>query len=478
MNLPRERMLEIARTRDGRYDGRFIVGVTSTGVYCLPSCPAREPKPGNVRFFQAEDTARAAGLRPCRRCRPDRFYAGVDVDGAVLDTLTSRIRARPRDFRGLDDVAGRSGLGVTRLNALFRDRLHTTPAAFLARARIAAARDRLAGSDARIADVAYDVGFGSLSAFNARFKRSTGLTPGAYRRLPGSTTFELALPPGYHAGPALRYLGRDPEGPTERVGGGDAVKAVRLGNGGAHLLRMKLEAGRVRCRVDGGRADMRLAHGVAVRLLGLAGDPTGLERRAKRDEAVRRLIRGRRGLRVPLTGDTFEALVWAVVGQQVTIGFAARLRRALIELCGRPVARTAMLAHPGPGDVAKLDYADLTRRRYSRRKAEYLIDAARLVESGALPLDALGAGAAVEAERRLTAVRGIGPWTARYVMMRGAGFGDCVPVGDAGLSTALERFYGTAVRPDAAATERLMRPFAPHRSLATLHLWSSLADAG
>jgi 3-methyladenine DNA glycosylase/8-oxoguanine DNA glycosylase len=86
-------------------------------------------------------------------------------------------------------------------------------------------------------------------------------------------------------------------------------------------------------------------------------------------------------------------------------------------------------------------------------------------------------GSAIAAERELTRVRGIGTWTARYMLMRGAGFADCAPVGDVALAAALQKLTEADERPDANEVVKLMRPFAPHRSLATCHLWASLRDA-
>ena len=83
-------------------------------------------------------------------------------------------------------------------------------------------------------------------------------------------------------------------------------------------------------------------------------------------------------------------------------------------------------------------------------------------------------GDPAEAAARLSAVRGIGPWTTHYVLMRGCGFPDCMPLGDAGLTLALQRHHGLDHRPDARETAALMAPFAPFRSLATFHLWASL----
>jgi AraC family transcriptional regulator of adaptative response / DNA-3-methyladenine glycosylase II len=131
------------------------------------------------------------------------------------------------------------------------------------------------------------------------------------------------------------------------------------------------------------------------------------------------------------------------------------------------------VTHPAAQAVAALEPADLVRRQFSRRKAEYLVETARAVAAGDLPLEELARGPAPALERALLARRGIGPWTARYVMLRACGLADCVPVGDAGLTAALERFYDLPERPGPEQTETLMLPFAPHRSFATTHLWTS-----
>jgi 3-methyladenine DNA glycosylase/8-oxoguanine DNA glycosylase len=135
-----------------------------------------------------------------------------------------------------------------------------------------------------------------------------------------------------------------------------------------------------------------------------------------------------------------------------------------------------MRAHPTAERVANLSVAELHSRRYSRSKAQYLIDAAASVAKGDLDIEHLAEGSAVAAEKRLTALRGIGVWTARYVMLRG-GFADAAPVGDSALATALQRLHKLPERPDTDQTARLMSTFAPHRSLATMHLWTSLKEA-
>lgn len=191
---------------------------------------------------------------------------------------------------------------------------------------------------------------------------------------------------------------------------------------------------------------------------------------------VRRLVGARPGLRAPRMSDPWEALVWAVLGQQVHLQFALALRRALVELAGRPVPGTTLIAPPTPAAVAALDVRDFVARRSSRRKAEVLASLGAAVAGGELALAELARGSATRAEQVLLARSGIGPWTAGYVGLRGFGFADSLPAGDSAIAAALLRLLPTLPRPDAEAQRALTAPFSPHRSLLTMHLWLSLGD--
>lgn len=474
--MTREWMLERFYARDTASNGRFITGVLTTGIYCLPSCSARKPLPENVRFFGSEDEARSAGLRPCRRCRPDNFYQQYDPDVHLLETLAGDVRRDPSAFADAAALVTASGIGTTKLNTLFRRHFHLTPAAFLAGERVAAASRVLAGG-ATVSEAAYAAGFESLSAFHLNFRRLTGLTPGEYRALGGSASFTIALPEGYRADAVLGYQGRDPASVVERVRGSEVAKALHLADTPA-TLRIRFDGEAAVCTVDAAgppsAEQMREAHAAAVRMLNLAADSSTFERQMARQPAYARLIAPRRGMRIPLTATPWECLVWTIVGQQVNLPFAYALRTAVAELAGEPVGG-GLYAHPTPQAVAALDYADLTSRRFSGRKAEYLIDIARMIVSGELDIDA-EREMATAVERRMLDVRGLGPWSVHYFLMRGAGFADCVPIGDAGLTAALQRFHNLDHRPGPADTRELMEPFAPFRSLGTVHLWSSLGD--
>ena len=469
-------MLERFLARDEEMDGRFLAGVLSTGIYCLPSCPARKPNPENIRFFATEEAARAEGLRPCKRCRPDHFYRGHDPDLALAKALAVDIRRDPAAPGDVNALVAHADIGATKLHALFREHFHTTPAQYLQRARIAAACRMLRNAGANIGETAFAAGYESLSVFYEHFRAGTGVRPTDYRDLgrEGKRTgsFTLALPDNYHVPYTLGRWGRNAESRTLHVDGSKITAAVRLAEMPA-LLACTFADGSVRCRVTSdaplGPEHMRAAHLLAVRLTGLHSSPDAFVTHLREKARLFRLVEPRPGLHVPQTGTLFEGLIWSIVGQQVNVEFAFALERRLAELCGTPV--DGLIAPPTPAAVAALDYADLQKRQFSRRKAEYLIDIARSLSAGEI-LQGIDGAPATDTCKELLSLRGIGPWSANYVMMRSLGFADCVPLGDTGLTSALQSFFELEERPDKKRTTELMAPFAPHRSLATHYLWA------
>ena len=291
-------------------------------------------------------------------------------------------------------------------------------------------------SQDHVADIGYAAGFASEAVFHRQFRQAHALTPAAYRALGHSTHFTLSLPSAYRSEEVLAYLGRDAQGPAERRDGQQLCKAVLL-DGEPFRLNLHLDGASAHCSVAGAQspsaAQMRAAHHMALRCLGLSGQVAGFERSARQHPALAPLLARRPGLHFPLSATVFESLVWAIVGQQVNLAFAATLRRVVIELAGQP-AGEGMLAHPSVAAVAALDPATLCTRQFSRSKAAYLVDTACYLLEHGIDIEQLPHWSFPAALRRLTAIRGIGPWTAQYTLLRGGGFADCVPVGDAGLN--------------------------------------------
>ena len=472
MRLTHSHMYSRFLASDPAWNGRFFTGVLTTGIYCLPSCHARKPKAENVKFFPSCDAARAAGLRPCRKCHPDDFSRGADPVLESIEGLVAEVRSSPGRFSDARAVVRRSGFGTTRCFELFRQHFHATPADLLLRARIEASRRLLLEGGLPLAEVAAGAGFDSLSSFHERFREMNGMTPSGYRKLAAPGPFCVDLPPGYPLAHLLRTLGRDPHSVTERLDGTTYETASDL-EGTPAVVRIEFarDAASVslEARAALGAAQRAAAHRLVVGMLGLDQDAAGFCRLARR-LGLARLFAGRPGLRLIRTPGVLDGLLWSIIGQQINLPFACLLKRRLIENTGSELSR-GLYSLPTPEAIARLEPSDLRPWQYSRQKAEYLIGAARLVAAGTLDLAALPAMSATRAERTLLSVRGLGPWSVNYLMMRSLGFADCVPLGDTGVTSGLKTLFKLEERPDADATKRLMSVFSPHRSLATAHLW-------
>jgi AraC family transcriptional regulator of adaptative response / DNA-3-methyladenine glycosylase II len=281
-------------------------------------------------------------------------------------------------------------------------------------------------------------------------------------------------------------LSRDTQSVSERLIGDTYTAAVQLSAGPA-LLTFHLGSRSIRIEVTpqwqrhpaSGRSDDRLvadatvsAHGVVTQLLGLDDDPGAFARLARKVGHAK-LVHGRTGLRISRTQSIFDGLIWSIIGQQINFPFACLLKRRVTELAGIPVA-DGLIAPPTPEAIAALDPADLLPLQFSRQKADYLVALSRLVARGELDLESLRAMSATRAERTLLALRGLGPWSVNYVMMRALGFADCVPLGDTGVTSGLQALFDLSTRPNVDDTRRLMAIFSPYRSLATAHLWQLL----
>ena len=474
---------------DATYNGRFFTGVLTTGIYCLPSCKARKPKPENVRFFPTCEAARAAGLRPCRKCHPDDFARGADPVLEDMEMLVREVRADPARFTDVAAIVRRSGFGSTRLFELFRQHFHATPADLLLRARLSTAKPKLlattplpSGAPTRtpaqnrsLVEIAHEVGFESLSVFHEHFRRLNGLTPAAYRDLRDTRTFRILLPAGYPLGYLRRALTRDPLSLTERLEGNRALIVIHLTDGPA-CLRLDLaddaiNAEIVTAPIARDHSAAVEAHAIIVSLLGLDQDAAAFARLARK-LGLARLVAGRPELRLIQTTSIFESVLWSIIGQQINFGFACRLRRRLIEHTCKPLeGAEGLYGPPTPAAIAAVDPDTLLPLQFSRQKAGTVVSVARLIAEGQLDLAGLRHASATRVERTLLAIRGLGPWSVNYIMMRALGLADCVPLGDTGVSSGLLALLKLEQRPEVDATRALMAVFSPYRSLATAHLW-------
>ena len=286
----------------------------------------------------------------------------------------------------------------------------------------------------------------------------------------------ISLPPGYRLGDILSFHGRDTEGLAERVEPDRIKKGVMI-EGVPVLLDIRLGTDAAICSIQ---ADAELSSSAKGQLdealfniLGLRIDPDPFLKAVKQDPLLGPLARRQPGLRIVQSATIFEALTWAIIGQQINLTFAIALRRTFIQQAGRAHS-SAIWCYPEAADVAQLHIDALLARKFSRSKAETLLRLARLVDSGQLLLQRGDDIAAIS--QALLAVKGIGPWTVNYALLRGYGYADCSLHGDVAIRAAFQRLLGEETKPDMARTDALLSRYAPHRTMAAAYLWASLNE--
>ena len=304
-------------------------------------------------------------------------------------------------------------------------------------------------------------------------------------------TFSLALPAGYRVQDVLAFHGRDAESVAEQVGPG-AIRKGMLMDGVPVALRVALPppakarakaAMAIACEADIELPRIRKAppqlaariEAAARNILGLRIDPAPFVAFARGDALLGPLVARQPGLRIVQSATVFEALTWAIIGQQINLSFAIALRRTFILQAGRQ-HKDGLWCYPEAADVAKLAVEDLTTRKFSRAKAETLVRFAQLVACGELDIEESADNPIPAICRKLLAVKGIGPWTVNYALLRGYGYADCSLHGDVAIRTALQRLLGEDSKPGMARTEQILQQWQPHRTMAAAHLWASLAD--
>jgi AraC family transcriptional regulator of adaptative response / DNA-3-methyladenine glycosylase II len=474
---------EAVRSRDARFDGEFFFAVSTTGIYCRPSCPAVTPKRENVDFFRSAAAAQGAGYRACRRCRPDavpgspQWNVRADSVGRAMRLIADGVV----DREGVGGLAARLGYSARQVQRQLNAEVGAGPVALARAQRAHTARVLLQTTALHASDVAFAAGFDSVRQFNDTIQTIYALTP---------TQLRTALPKGPAGGPEggipLRLAYRGPYAAAEIFDYLErrAITGVEevVGEPGARTYRrtLRLPAGTAVAEVDeagrssgsGGWLECRLHLGdlrdltAAIQrmrqLFDLDADPYAVAETLGADAVLGPLVEKRPGLRAPGAADPEELAVRAVLGQQVSVAAGRALGAALVAAYGRPLPTpSGGLTHlfPSAADLADspLDALGMPESRRTALRALCAALADGTVE--------LGPGVdRDQAEWDLLALRGIGPWTAGYVRMRALGDPDVLLDGDAAIGAGMLRTGATAADGDR---------WRPWRSYAMHHLWNT-----
>lgn len=289
----------------------------------------------------------------------------------------------------------------------------------------------------------------------------------------------IPLPPGYRPQDILAFHRRDAQEISERVDESSLHKGL-LWQGVPGCLSLRFQPGQAvaELALDGAApaGSQRLLKATATRMLGLTQDIDTFEQQYSTHLLLGPLIARQSGLRVPVAVTPFEAMSWAITGQQISVGAAVSIRRRLIQ-AARLQHSSGLLCHPGPEEIAALDPDTLREAGFSAGKTRALQELAGLIASKQLVLDADLEATSVEALReRLLAIRGIGPWTVNYTLLRGFGWLDGSLHGDVAVRHGIEAMLGTTDKLNEKQAQIWLKEFSPWRALLAAHLWASRSN--
>ncbi len=490
MELTADQCYRAVASRDARFDGRFFTAVTSTGVYCRPVCPARTPHRDRCRFFACAAAAEEAGFRPCRRCRPESA-PGTPAWQGTSATVTRALRlieAGALDTSSLDQVAERLGVSARHLRRLFHAHLGTSPLAVAQTRRLHFARRLIAETELPMVEVAGAAGFASVRRFNASFARAYGASPTAVRgaatvvgrpqrrdgRGGDALVLRLAYRPPFAWNELCRFLAPRAIPGVERVIGGVYQRAVLLDSGSGVIEVRHLYNRNALLLVAPGALTGGL-HQIVMRvraLFDLDADMAAITTHLARDAQLAHEVHRRPGLRVPGAWDPFELAVRAILGQLVTVRAATTLAGRVAAAHGRAIVVADghnWRVFPGPEALraARLEDLGIPHARAEAIRTLAIATAEKKLDLGGFGDHAAAVGA-------LSALPGVGPWTAEYIAMRALREPDAFPAGDLGLRAAAA---GGSGRLTEAALRLRAEGWRPWRAYAAMHLWTLGANA-
>jgi AraC family transcriptional regulator of adaptative response / DNA-3-methyladenine glycosylase II len=464
------------KAHDSRFDGRFFVGVTSTGIYCRPICTVKPPKRENCRFFSTAARAEANGFRPCLRCRPELAPGNsiLESSGRLARAAAALIENGFLEETRLPTLAADLGVTDRHLRRIFHAEFGVTPLEYAQTQRLLAAKRLLTDTSLPVTEVAFASGFASVRRFNVLFKERYRLRPTDIRKRhtasdpPEVLQFTLAYRPPYDWSSVLSFLSARAVAGVEHVVEHRYIRSVAvIGKQASH--RGWVEVSHVPARsVLSVQMSASLCRAIPVvlarlkRLFDLDCDPVQIE------TVLGATIRVTPGLRVPGAFDPFEMAIRGILGQQVSVKSATTIAGRIAARFGEAIDTpydAVSHAFPTSAALAEVSPAALKKLGLTSARAATIIALARAVETQKIRLDA---SAAVEQVIvALQELPGIGEWTAQYIAMRALSWPDAFPHTDLGVKKALGESNAKKVL-------ILAEQWKPWRAYATINLWQSL----
>lgn len=473
-------------TRDVRFDGRLFIGVTTTGIYCRPICPARTPKRDNVTFWPSAASAQAAGFRPCLRCRPETSPDAAAWRG-TSNTVSRALALIAEggldgDQAGMTALCERLGVGERQLRRLFDKHLGAPPITVAQTRRVLFAKQLIHETRLPMTSIALASGFGSVRRFNDAFRKLYRRAPSELRRQIASppalstVTIRLGYKPPYDWDAILAFLAARSIAGVELVDKNRYARTIEL-DGFFGSIEVAPGKNHLSATIRFPRVQSLLSVVARLRrLFDLDADVETIGRHLSGDKALAPLIARRPGLRTPGAWDGFELAVRAILGQQITVAGARVLAVKIVERCGAAIGEDASgderLSRVFPS-APRMAASDLTTLGMPRARIAALSALALAVTENPKLLEP--AGSYDETIARLVALPGFGPWTAQYWALRALRDSDAFPAADVGLLRS-PAVANKGKRPTPKALLERAESWRPWRAYAAQHLWTADGD--
>ncbi|MDD5167588.1 MAG: Ada metal-binding domain-containing protein, partial [Syntrophales bacterium] len=425
MSHSHEQFYAAMLARDYRFDGKFFVGVKTTGIYCRPICPAK-PKSGNVEFFSSSHEAENAGYRPCLRCRPEAAPLSPAWYGksAIVQRSLRAIIDSGLDGLSEERFAERFGVTARHLRRLFVQEIGKTPRQFYQEQRLNLSRSMIVETVLPITEIAYGAGFHSLRRFNDAFKKRFSRAPSEIRKMgvanpKGSpfTTLKLSYRPPFNWKSIIQYLKRHQIDHIEEIGAEKYIRYFPTQKGmGRVLVENCEERSCLIAQFD--QFDCGQLYGLIQsirRVFDLDADPLSVSTKFEHSNLLRRLDREAPGGRAPGCWNGFETAVAIILGQLVSLEQGQRLVRQLVENYGetRQWQGKDVCTFPAAEKLAACDFAHVTTTGKRKETLRILSQKVAVGEISLNPHQDAG-----KLKEQLLAIPGIGGWTAEYIGMR------------------------------------------------------------
>ncbi len=475
------------KAKDARFDGRFFVGISSTGIYCRPVCRAKQPKAENCNFYSSAAEAEQAGYRPCLLCRPE-LAPGNSITDAAAELAYRAARLLEKDCgsgQNLDELAALLGCTDRHLRRVFKEKYKVSPIQYLQTCRLLLAKNLLTDTDLSVIDVAMAAGFGSLRRFNDLFKKKYNLAPTKLRKLTPEEknrnrrgiTLTLSYRPPYPWEKMLSFLAGRAIAGVESVKNGEYKRTVSLITAAGKKVSGWVQVGHILRKnalaVTMSETLLSVLPQVLARvrqMFDLNCDPQAVYETLQSMNDIRPGLCVL-GTRLPGCFNAFEMSVRAVLGQQISVKAASTLAARLVAAYGIPIqTEIEGLTHifPSPKNILALNGAiedHLGPLGVTALRAKTIYELARALTDGEISFELY---TRPEDEiKKLTAIGGIGSWTAQYIAMRAMGWPDAFLETDIGIKKALKPYTAKELL-------KIAETWRPWRSYAVINLWNTL----